>query len=247
MNDDKDNEFKYKMNLDFIIPKEYCSTFQSIFTYIKKKFQVKFSRKSQIDSLLKKYKGKFFKTIHEIMNKNLNISVKRLPQFFITNITIEYNRKYLDKNIIQIYQEFNILPDYETLLEQNIIKSNKEKLFKEFCSYSLFNLYELYCGSKSFQNEIKEIKSQDGKRIGLLYEFVSLNFSAYYKYSKPHISKSKEINTQNELNQNTSQSNNKDNLDLEDTNNKEKSCYINIKNSSKDELELVKQNNKEFE
>ena len=245
MNDD--NELKFKMNFKFIIPKEYCSKFQSIFSYIKKKYQIKFSRKSQIDSLLKKWKGKFFKTIHEVMNKSLNMVVKRLPQAFITNITIEYNQKYLDKNIIQIYQEFNILPDYETLLEQNIIKSNKEKLFKEFCSYSLFNLYELYCGSKSFQNEIKEIKSQDGKRIGLLYEFVSLNFSAYYKYSKPHISKSKETNTQNELNQNTSQSNNKDNLNLEDTNNKEKSCYINIKNSSKDELELVKQNYKEFE
>ena len=64
---------------------------------------------------------------------------------------------------------------------------------------------------------------------------MSINFSAYYKYSKPHISKSKEINTQNELKQNTSESNNKDNLDLEDTNNKEKSCYINIKNSSKDD------------
>ena len=219
MNDDndKDNEFKYKMNLDFIIPKEYCSTFQSIFTYIKKKLQVKFSRKSQIDSLLKKYKGKFFKTIHEIMNKNLNISVKRLPQFFITNITIEYNKKYLDKNIIQIYQEFNNLPDYKTLKEKNIIKSNKEQLFKEFCSYSLINLYDIYCESQHFRKEIKEIKTKDGKRIGLLYEFVSLNFSAYYKYSKPHISKIKRINTQNKLSENASQNNNKDELDLDDS------------------------------
>ena len=92
MNDDNnnnnDNELKYKMNFNFIIPKEYCSRFQSIFSYIKKKNQIKFSRKSQIDSLLKKCKGKFFKTIHEVMNKSLNIVVKRLPQFFITNITI---------------------------------------------------------------------------------------------------------------------------------------------------------------
>ena len=60
MNDD--NELKYKMNFNFIIPKQYCSKFQSIFFYIKKKYQINFSRKSKIDSLLKKCKGKFFKT-----------------------------------------------------------------------------------------------------------------------------------------------------------------------------------------
>ena len=225
MNDDNDNdndnnnnnEFKYKMNFNFVIPKEYCSTFQSIFTYIKKKNQIKFSRKSQIDSLLKKYKGKVFKTIHEIMNKNLNIVVKRLPQFFITNITIEYNKKYLDKNIIQIYQEFNNLPDYKTLIENNIIKSDKEQLFKEFCSYSLINLYDLYCESKRFTKEIKKMKIKEGKRIASLYEFVSLNFSAYYKYSKPHISKLKRINTQNELGEKASE-NDKDELDFDDSN-----------------------------
>ena len=244
MNDD--NELKYKMNFNFIIPKQYCSKFQSIFFYIKKKYQINFSRKSKIDSLLKKCKGKFFKTIHEVMNKSLNIKVKRLPQAFITNITIEYNQKYLDKNIIQIYQEFNNLPDYETLLGQNIIKSKKKKLFKEFCSYSLYNLYDLYCGSKFFQKEIKEIKIQYGKRIGLLYEFVSINFSAYYKYSKPHISKSKKINTQIELSKNALVYDIKDKLDLEDTNNKEKNHYKNKKNSSNDDVELVKQNYKKF-
>ena len=105
------------MNFDFIIPKEYCTTFQNIFSYIQKKYQVKFSRKSQIDSLLKKSKGKFFKTIHEVMNKCLNIFVKRLPQCFITNITIEYNQKYLSKTIIQVYQEFNNLPDFNSKLQ----------------------------------------------------------------------------------------------------------------------------------
>ena len=236
---DNDNELKYKMNFNFIIPKEYCSKFQSIFSYIKKKYQIKYSRKSQIDSLLKKCKGKFFKTIHEVMNKSLNIVVKRLPQFFITNITIEYNRKYLDKNIIQIYQEFNNFPDYKTLIEKNIIKSNKEQLFKEFCSYSLFNLYDIYCESKRFHKEINDIKIQDGKRIGLLYEFVSLNFSAYYKYSKPHISKSKGIKTQKDFNENATENDNKDKLEFEDSNNKEIKYNVNKKKSSKDGVKLV--------
>ena len=189
-------DIKYKMNFDFIVPQEFCTSFQNIFSYIKKKYQVKFSRKSQIDSLLKKSKGKFFKTIHEVMNKCLNVVVKRLPQFFITNITIEYNRKYFGKTVIQIYQEFNNLPDYKSLKEKNIIILNKEKLFSEFCSYSLFNLYDIFIKSKRYNKGIKEVKEQGGKRIGLLYEFVSLNFSTYYKYSKPHFSKKKEISSQ---------------------------------------------------
>jgi hypothetical protein len=209
-------QIKFKLNFDFTIPKEYCSTFQSIFTYLKKKYQVKFSRKSQIDSLLKKCKGKFFKAIHEVMNKCLNIVVKRLPQNFITNITIEYNQKYLGKNVIQIYQEFNNFPDYQSLQQNNIIKSNKEKLFKELCSYSLFDLYDIFCESARFRKEIKDVKTQDGKRVGLLYEFVSLNFSAYYKYSKPHFIKNKEIQSSN--NENASKEND-NNVEIKDTNN----------------------------
>ena len=209
MNDESD--IKYKMNFDFIIPKEYCSSFQNIFSYIKKKYQVKFSRKSQIDSLLKKCKGKFFKIIHEVMNKCLNIVVKRIPQIFITNITIEYNQKYFQKTVIQLYQEFNNFPDYKSLKEKNAIKSNKEELFKEFCSYSLYNLYDIFSESKRFNKEIKYVKFQDGKRIGLLYEFVSLNFVAYYKYSKPHLSKSKEISSKSGNNETASKFN--DNID----------------------------------
>ena len=184
-NNEKELEEKYKLNFDFTIPKECSSTFQSIFSYIKKKYQIKYCRKSQIDSLLKKCKGKFFKTIHEIMNKCLTIVVKRLPQFFITNINIEYNKKYLEKTVIQIYQEFNNLPDYKSFKDKNMIKPNKEKLFREFCHYSLNTLYDIYCESQRFQKEINEIHTQEGKRIGHLYEFVALNFSAYYKYSKP--------------------------------------------------------------
>ena len=190
-NNEKEEEEKYKMNFDFAVPKECSTTFQGIFSYIKKKYQIKFCRKSQIDSLLKKCKGKFFRVIHEIMNKCLTIVVKRLPQYFITNINIEFNKKYLEKTVIQIYQEFNNIPDFNSCKEKNMIKTNKEKLFSQFCHSSLYTLYDIYCESQRFQKEINEIHTQEGKRIGVLYEFVSLNFSAYYKYSKPHQSKSK--------------------------------------------------------
>ena len=189
---ENDEKCQYKLNFDFIIPKESSTSFQSIFSYIRKKYQIKFCRKSQIDSLLKKCKGKFFKTIHDIMNRCMTIVVKRLPQFFITNINIEYNKKYFEKTVMQIYQEFNNFPEYNSCKEKNIIKPSREKLFSQFCNYSLDNLYDIYCQSQRFRNEINDVNIQEGKRIGLLYEFVALNFSAYYKYSKPHQSKNKQ-------------------------------------------------------
>ena len=81
----------YEVN--FEVPKEHQSSFQTIFAYIKKKIQIKNSRKSNIDSLLKKCKGKFFKAIHDAIKLCLNLLVKRIPQQFITNITIEFNQK----------------------------------------------------------------------------------------------------------------------------------------------------------
>ena len=197
-------EIKYKLNFNFTVPKEYCDTFQNIFTYIKKKFQIKFSRKSQIDSLLKKTKGKFFKAIYDVMNTCLNITVKRLPQYFITNITIEYNQIYLNRSVIELYQEFNLLPDLDSLLEQNVIKLEKKDIFREFCCYNLLQLYNIYIESKRFAKDKKQIIYQDGKRIGLLFEFVSSNFTAYYQYGKPHLPKNKEISS-NKLNKKKSE------------------------------------------
>ena len=53
------------LNIDFPIPDKENKTFQSIFTFIRKKLQIKPSRKNHIDSLLKKSKGKFFRAIFE--------------------------------------------------------------------------------------------------------------------------------------------------------------------------------------
>ena len=186
------NNSQYILDFNFSIPKELENNFQGIFSYIKKKFQIKFSRKSHIDSLLKKCKGKFFKTIHEIMNMSLNIIVKRLPQKFITNITIEYNQKYLKKNIIEVYQDFNLLPDYHTIVEKGLIKDNRKEAFSEFCSYKLTKLYSIYIESQRYSKEINDVKIQDGRRIGLLYQFVSKNFCSYFENNKPHSIKIKE-------------------------------------------------------
>ena len=209
MSEDLDSS-NYILDFNFSIPKGLKNNFQGIFSYIKKKFQIKFSRKSHIDSLLKKSKGKFFKTIHEIMNMSLNIIVKRLPQKFITNITIEYNQKYLKKNIIQVYQDFNLLPDYATLKEKGYIKTNKKQPFEQFCNSDLITLYNIYLKSQRYFNEINEVEKHDGSRIGLLYQFVSKNFCNYFENNKPHIIKTKEELKENNNNKNPSYKENSD-------------------------------------
>jgi len=192
---------QYIIDFEFPIPKYLHNNFQGILSYIKKKYQIKYSRKSNIDSLLKKCKAKFFKTIHEIMNMSLNIIVKRLPQKFITNITIEYNQRYLNKNIIELYQEFDLLPNFHTLVEKDLIKNNRKEAFSEFCSYKIPILYSIYIESTRYNKDINDVKTHDGKRIGLLYEFVSKNCYTYFENNKPRLFKVKEnININNNIN-----------------------------------------------
>ena len=230
------NPLNYILDFDFTVPKDLHNNFQGIFSYIKKKFQIKFSRKSNIDSLLKKCKGKFFKTIHEIMNTSLNIVVKRLPQKFITNITIEYNQKYLKKNIIQVYQDFNLLPDYATLKEKGYIKTNKKQPFEQFCNSDLITLYNIYLKSQRYFNEINEVKKHDGSRIGLLYQFVSKNFCNYFENNKPHMIKPKD-ESKNNINISIN-----DNIYNKQNNNKNKN--ENFSSSNKNKKSMKNDNDK---
>jgi hypothetical protein len=176
------------------------------------------------------------------MNSSLNIIVKRLPQKFITNINIEYNQKYLKKKIIEVYQDFNLLPDYHTMVDKGLIKINRKEAFSEFCSYELTELYNIYIESERFSKEINNVKIQDGRRIGLLYQFVSKNFCSYFENNKPHSIKIKA----KENNQITINNNNKDVNTIYNNNIK---CPIilngnsNKNNSDKHNIDNNKENN----
>lgn len=167
------------------------NTFNETFYAMKKNLHVKQSRKSQVDSLLKKAKCKFFQTIHEIMKYCLCIRVKRLPQPFITNITIEYNRYYLEKTILQIYNEFNLIPNLQKIGDE-MIKIKEKELFKDFSEYKLDDLYNAYIESQCYKKDIKEITTKNGKNIGILYEFVSKNLIFYYRNNKSKTPKKEE-------------------------------------------------------
>lgn len=167
------------------------NSFNDIFYAIKKNLHIKQSRKYQVDSLLKKAKCKFFQIIHEIMKYCLSIRVKRLPQPFITNITIEYNRYYLEKTIFQIYHEFNLIANLEKF-DDEIIKIKNKELFKDFSKYKLDELYNVYIESQSYKKDLKEVVVKNGKNVGILYEFVSKNLIYYYRNNKSKIPLKKE-------------------------------------------------------
>ena len=118
----------YKINYnDIDIPAESINNFQKIFTLLRKKLQIKNLRKNHLDSLLKKIKGKFCKAIHEGLKVCLNLLINRLPQSFITNITLDYNKKMLNKKIIEIYDEYKILPEIDKM--KNYLKNDKKEIF----------------------------------------------------------------------------------------------------------------------
>ena len=172
----------FRINKDFNIPNNHQTTFQSTFSYLRKKLQVKYTRKTHIDSLLKKCKGKFFKAVHDSIKLCLNILFNRLPQKFITNITIDYNKKFLYKNL-------------EDILSKNLCKKDKIDLVKEILNTDFYSLYETYTSSDRFKREINEIQALEGKRNGILYEFVASNFCIYYLYSKAHVPREKKKNS----------------------------------------------------
>ena len=204
----------YFINVDFLSQKDLSiNNFNEIFLTIRKKLHVKHSRKSEVDSLLKKAKCKFFQVVHKIMKNCLSITINRLPQVFITNITIEYNLSYLEKTIIQIYNDFDLIQNLP-LIDDEVIKIKNKELFKIFTEYKYYELYEEYIESQCYKKDINQVINKNGKNIGILYEFVSKNFIFYYFNSKNRIIKIDE----------------QDSLEYNNKNYKEKECKKNNEN-----------------
>ena len=181
----------YKINYnDIDIPAENINNFQKIFTLIRKKLQIKNLRKNQLDSLLKKIKGKFCKAIHEGLKICLNLLINRLPQSFITNITLDYNKKMLNKKIIEIYDDYKILPDIDKM--KNYLKTDKKDIFFDFIHQKYKDCYDNYINSDRFKKDLNEIVMLEGKKFGILYEFVAINFILYYENNQQIFKKTEE-------------------------------------------------------
>jgi hypothetical protein len=150
-------------------------------------------RKTQIDSLLKKCKSKAFKTIHEALKKCLTIKLPRLPQNFITNIKIDFNKIYLEKTILDIYQEHKIISSVEDFIQKKYLIDDKVGVFRDFLSLTFRNVFEYYINSKQYVKDYYHIEKREGEKFAILFNYISKVFIQYYIKSKGNRPKIKKL------------------------------------------------------
>jgi len=137
-----------------------------------------------MDSLLKKCKSKVFKTIHEALKKCLTIKLPRLPQKFITNIKIDFNKIYLEKTILEIYSEHNIIPSVEDFQNKQYLIEDKIDVFRDFLALTFKDVYEFYLNSKQYVKDYYNIGQREGENFAVLFNYISKVFIQYYIKSK---------------------------------------------------------------
>ena len=170
-------------------PKKKCSrkeinSFYSRIKYIRKKYNIKKSRKNHIDSLVKKAKSKFLKGIYEGLKYCLNSYINRLPQKFIINTKIEYNKKYLNLTVEEIYSEFKLLPTLDIMIESNMVQKDKKDLLYLLMKTKLKDIYILYINSDLYLYEKRKIEKKAGIGVAQLYDFVATNICEYFLLNK---------------------------------------------------------------
>ena len=215
----KKNLFLCSRNLQinvFLQPEKNL-TFQQNFTCLRKKLQIKLTRKTYIDSILKKCKGRFFKAINDCLRKCTFIYIHKLPQRFITDISIDYNKSFFNYTTIDLYRYFNLKPFNKDEIENsNFCIKGKENYLKFILSSKLSDLYSIFIESKRYKREVESIKNNSGVKMSLLYQFVSENYYNYYLFSKPRMNRKKKQKLENDI---ESKINNKNNIIMNETKN----------------------------
>ena len=200
----------------------------STFKFLKEKYGLKNTRKNRIDCIIKKVKTKYLQAIHESIKYCVNLYIKRLPQYFITNIKIEYNKMYLNKTIEEIYTEFKILPSLKEILEKNLIRKGKKEFLIVLMSTTLKEIYQYYLSSHLYIYYRKCIRKKEGEKIAKLYDYIAQNICEYFLYNKGN---KKKININNLKNKNNI-NNSKNNVNSQNIiNNNEISIHDNINNN----------------
>ena len=159
-------------------------SFYSTFKYLKFKYKIKNSRRNQIDCLIKRIKTRFHNSVHEALKHCLNIYIYRLPQFFITNVKIDFNKLNLNKTIGEIYTEYKLLPSLDEIIAKNLFRRGQKEFVIVLLSSMLKNVYKAYLLSELYKIHINNIKSKEGENFAHLYNFVSVYVLDYFLCNK---------------------------------------------------------------
>ena len=163
-------------------------------------------RKTKIDSILKKCKSKFFRAVQDSIKKVTNdlTQINKLPQSFITNININYNKNFMDKTIFEIYKSLNLVNN-EREFFVGTTTENIPKL-RTLLNSTYSELFNIYTESKRFKEDCEIIREKEGEKFEILYKYVSKIFISYYSLSKGNkpkqLLKRKKILNKNNSNQN---------------------------------------------
>ena len=84
----------------------------------------------------------------------------------------------------EIYIEFKLLPNYETLLEKNMIQKGKEHFLYILYKSKVKDIYKEYLKSDFYSNEKYEIEKKNGFGVAKLYDFVAMNICEYFLFNK---------------------------------------------------------------
>jgi hypothetical protein len=146
----------------------------------------KISRKCQFDSMLKKVKAKVFKVIHDSLSRCFinKYRLIRLPQAYITNIKIEFNKKILGTTVLDMYREYQIFNSFEELISEGAIKDNKKAVLERFLGLTFEEVYNYYITSLKYINDKEKIARKDGAGHSMLFKYIAQNFIQYYVDSK---------------------------------------------------------------
>ena len=146
------------------------SAFHVNFLEFKKVLNFKRSqRKTKIDSILKKCKSKFFRAVQEAIKKITidSSQIGRLPQSFITNINIDFNKEYMNKTLFQIYAELGIINP------QNVFSGMEQEkiyLLKNLFDMTYSQLFTCYISSQRFKSDCRSIGEKEGEKFEILYK-----------------------------------------------------------------------------
>lgn len=152
-------------------------------------------RKTKIDSVLKKCKSKFVKTVQEATSVLIKekFTLPKLPQSFTVNINIRANKQYLNVSLRQIYEKFNSDFDYNLIIKSLVME--KRASFAKLLSSTYAELFNQFIKSERFKEDCESIKEKEGEKFQLLYLYVSKVYISYYSMSKGNITR--ELNSQN--------------------------------------------------
>ena len=164
--------------------KRIILAFYSTFKYYLTKYDLDGIRKYRIDCIIKKAKAKFMKSLHYAIKYCLSINIEKLPQSFVLNIKIEFNKNYLKKTIEEIYTEFKIIPSLSEIIKKKLIYKGREELFQLLMKSNVEFVYQVYLMSKLYQHHRNQIIKKNSEGVGVLYDFIANNLCKYYHYSE---------------------------------------------------------------